>query len=295
MAQNGTLKLELVDVFGKRLQEKVDVSLRNTQLSHAPVFRGLDASKIINIKDLFTGGQGVYQVSIDPPSYHPVSRTVNLKSSVTEETIPFAVDITKIVSVTFPSFGNVAKELRTLLTNSPNVFSFGNLSGQALYDALDDIRRAGVLNIARKTLATRFDNGQTVLSLVREVRELRGDRFFAFVEKALREETKHGVNSGLFHSVPEVLHNLPAQLASEGFTHAGSFKTDDHYGNLQLTFFARGEDFVADIDIDDAAGIGHIFQVLKNHFTGSPTHPYNIHEILVKHQHLDPGYRFNLS
>ena len=73
------------------------------------------------------------------------------------------------------------------------------------------------------------------------------------------------------------------------------FKTDDLYGNLQLSFFRKGEQYVADIDIDDAAGLGHIFQVVKNHFTGSPTHPYNIHEILVKHQHLDPGYKFNLS
>jgi hypothetical protein len=294
MAQNGKLRLELVDVYGKRLQEKVDISLRNLQLTHAPVLRGMDASKIINITDLFAGSQGVYQITIDSPSYHPVSRFVNVKTGgPTELTIPLPVDISKIVSVTFPSFPNLTKELRTLLTNSPNVFGFENNTGQALYDALDDIRRAGVLNIARKTLATRLNDTQPVLSLVKEIRELRGDRFFAFVDKQLREETKHNVNSGLFHPVPEILHSLPAQF--EGFTHAGSFKTDDHFGNLQLTFFMRGDEFVADIDIDDAAGLGHIFQVLKNHFTGSPTHPYNIHEILVIHQHLDPGYRFNLT
>jgi hypothetical protein len=50
-----------------------------------------------------------------------------------------------------------------------------------------------------------------------------------------------------------------------------------------------------DIDIDDAGGLGHIFLVLRNHFTGNPTHPYNIHQILLMHQHLDPGYKFNLS
>src|SRR5215211_1152858 len=178
MAQNGKLKLELVDVFVKRLQEKVDISLRNLQLIHAPVLRGLDASKIINITDLFSGTQGVYQITIDPPSYHPVSRFVNVKTGgPTEETFPFPVDISKIVSVTFPSFPNLTRELRTLLTNSPNVFGFENKTGQVLYDGLDDIRRAGVLNIARKSLATRFNGEQSVLSLVREVRELRGDRF----------------------------------------------------------------------------------------------------------------------
>ena len=51
-------------------------------------------------------------------------------------------------------------------------------------------------------------------------------------------------------------------------------------------------DCVADIDIDDAAGLEHLFQVVRNAITGRPTHPFNIHEILVFHQKIDPGYRF---
>jgi hypothetical protein len=294
MAQDGKLKLELVDVYGKRLQENVDISLRNLQVTHSPVLRNLDASKLINITELFSGTQGVYQVTIDPPSYHPVSHFVNIKTGgPTEKTIAFPLDISKIVSVKFPTFPNVTKGLRGILTNSPNVLGFENKTGQTLYDALDDIRRGGVLNIARKTLATRFDNNESVLERIREIRELRGDRFFAFVDKELREEVKHSVNSGLFHSVSGSQHHLPAQF--EAFEPAGSFKTDDHFGNLQLTFFMKGDECVADIDIDDAGGLGHIFQVLKNHFTGQPTHPYNIHEILMAHQHLDAGYRFNLA
>jgi hypothetical protein len=53
-------------------------------------------------------------------------------------------------------------------------------------------------------------------------------------------------------------------------------------------------DCVADIDIDDAAGIEHVFQVVKNKLSGNPTHPYNIHEILVGYQHNDPGYSFQI-
>jgi hypothetical protein len=294
MAQTGKLKLELVDVFGKRLKENVDIFMRNLLLDHKPALRGVDASKIINISDLHTGSQGIYQVSIDPPSYHPVGRFVTVQTSgVTEMSFPFPVDIAKIVSITFPTFPNLLKDLRTVLTNSPNVLGFENTTGESLYTALDDLRRGGVLNIARKSLATRLSNDKSVLSLIKEIRELRGDRFFAFVEKELREEVKNSVNTGLFHPVSGSLHHLSAQF--EGFTDAGSFKTDDHFGNLQLTFFMKGEECVADIDIDDAGGIEHIFQVLRNHFTGSPTHPYNIHQILMRHQHLDPGYRFNLS
>jgi hypothetical protein len=294
MAQTGKLKLSLIDVFGKRIQEKVDISLRNLQLTHSPVLKNVDASKIINLTKLHSGAQGIYQITIDPPSYHPVSHFINIETGgVTEKSITFPVDISKIASVTFPPFKNLIKELRTLLTNSPNVLGFENKTGEVLYKALDDIRRGGVMNIARKTLATRLSTDKTVLSLIKEIRELRGDRFFAFVEKELREEVKHSVHTGLFHKVSGSLHHLPAQF--EGFSSAGSFKTADHFGNLQLTFFMKGDECVADIDIDDAGGLGHIFQVLKNHFTGSPTHPYNIHQILVQHQHLDPGYRFELT
>jgi len=126
MAQNGKLRLELLDVYGKRLQEKVDIFLRNLHLSHAPVFRNKDASRIIQINDLHTGGQqNVYQISVDPPSYHPVSRFVTIKSSgTTELSMPFPVDIKKIVDVTFPTFPNLLKDLRAILTNSPSVLGF---------------------------------------------------------------------------------------------------------------------------------------------------------------------------
>jgi len=89
--------------------------------------------------------------------------------------------------------------------------------------------------------------------------------------------------------VSPLLHHQPA-----GFTHAGSFKTQDHYGNLQLTFFTNGTDWVADIDIDNANGLEHVFQVLHNQLTGKPTHPYSIHDILVAYQKLDPAYELEI-
>jgi hypothetical protein len=44
---------------------------------------------------------------------------------------------------------------------------------------------------------------------------------------------------------------------------------------------------LADIDIDEAGGLEHVFQVVRNKVSGKPTRPYNIHEILLGHQHLD--------
>jgi hypothetical protein len=296
MAKTGKLKLELVDVYGKRLQENVDISLRHTKLTHNLFFKGVDATKFFQITELFTSTDGPYQITIDPPSYQLVSRFISVKTSgVTDLQITFPIDASKVTSVNFPKYSSLSKELRTLLSNSPAVEGFENKKGEELYDALaeDDIKRAGLFNIACKTLATVYPNGANALSLIKEVRELRGDRFFAFVEKALRDETKNSALTGLFHSADSSLHSLPPQFV--GFTGDGSFKTGELYGNLQITFFRKGDEFVADIDIDDAGGILHVFQVLKNHFTGNPTHPYNIHEILVFHQQLDPKYTFNIK
>ncbi|MFN2596791.1 MAG: hypothetical protein ABR563_06350, partial [Pyrinomonadaceae bacterium] len=117
MPQDATLKLSLVDVYGKRLQERVDIFMRNVTLaSDQPTFRGVDASRLINIKGLSAPTNNVYQIMIDPPSYHPTNRFVPIKSSGSQEEYVFAIDITKVVRVVFPAFASNPRELRDLLT-----------------------------------------------------------------------------------------------------------------------------------------------------------------------------------
>jgi len=289
MAAEVRLQLELLNVYGKFLGEKVDVILRH-QVLNETVKASVNATNKIQITGLRGAPQGLYRIEIDPPSYQYVSQFVPMKASgITPLSLTFPIDPGKVKKVNFPAFASklVSDDLRTLLENSDKVFSFEGKKGKELYDALDDIRRAGMLNIAVKTAATPLTNGRTVLSYIQRLNEIRGDRFFCSVPRELREETKNSVAEGLFDPADQSQHHPP-----EGFSHAGSFKTPDHYGNLQLTFFMRGDECVADIDIDDANGLEHIFQVLRNKLSGNPTHPYNIHEILVGYQHLDPGYTF---
>jgi len=289
MPNEPRLALELRDVYGELLRERVDILLRHQVLSEIVKVNNNASTKIV-IAGLHGAPQGLYRLDVDPPSYQYTSQFVNLKASgTTNLTLTFPIDPGKVKKVKFPVFANIQGDLKKLLENSEKVFGFEKKKGKELYDALDDIRRAGLLNIAAKTGKTTLTNGRTVLSYIQELREIRGDRFFASVPKELREETKNSVAEGLIHPADESLHHPPA-----GFSHAGSFKTPDHYGNLQLTYFMNGDDCVADIDIDDAAGIEHVFQVLRNKLSGSPTHPYNIHEILVGFQHNDPGYSFQI-
>jgi hypothetical protein len=196
------------------------------------------------------------------------------------------VDPDKVVSVDFPGWDRIPFAQR-LLEASTNVLGYAGLRGEALYNQFDSIRRAGLLNIIAKCRRTPLESGGVVFDHIREIRELRGDRFFAVVPKELRENVKNSSLSGLFEEVNGSLHRPP-----DGYSLAGSYKTPDRYGNLQLTFFASGENWIADIDIDDASGVEHVFQVLRNRITGQPTHPYYIHDILVRYQEIDPGYKF---
>lgn len=287
MPDNAKLQLELRDVYGKFLGEKVDIILRHQVLSEVK-----KASPNVTAKVEITGLQGApqgrYQMEIDPPSYQYISQFVNMKASgITSRSITFPIDPGKVVKVNFQAFAKLTEDLRILLDKSDKVLSFEGKKGKDLYDALDDIRKAGMLNIATKTNATALSNGRTVLSYIDQLNEIRGDRFFCDVPKELRSETKNSAAEGLFRKVSGSLHTPPP-----GFQPAESFKTSEKYGNLQLTFFSNGEKFKADIDIDDAGGLEHVFQVLRNKLSGKPTHPYNIHEVLVAHQHLDPGYTF---
>ena len=290
MDRDGALQLDLLDVYGDHVQEKVDIYLRHQTLAaEQRIARGVDASKSILIKQLLGAPQGLYRIEIYAPSYLPTSWFVNVKSGgVTSKAKMLLIDPRKVVRVDFPSFEQLPYG-RDLLERCSNVLGFEGRSGASLYDSLDDIRRAGLLNILAKCQHTRLAEGGTVLCHLQELRELRGDRFYATVSHALRESVRNSVPDGAFFPVNGLLHRPP-----DGYSLAGSFKTPDSYGNLQLTFFCNGTDWVADIDIDDAGGLEHAFQVIRNAVTGQPTHPYNIHQILLYWQELDPGYRLIL-
>lgn len=281
----GRLKVQLVNTRGTALGEKVDISLHHLTTGANSLIRRQSARTMI-LTGLRPPPNGLYRLLVDPPSYLPVSVFANTGSDDIVSLV-FPVDPAKVTSVRFPEFAAVSADAQRILMASPNVLGFEGKSGKPLWEALDPIRKAGFLNILAKTQSTAFANGRTVASYLSELREARGDRFFIDVPQQLREETKNAVLAGLFVQVDGSLHHPPP-----GFDHAGSFKTHDRYGNLQLTFFTDGTMWRADVDIDDAGGLEHVFQVVRNSVSGRPTHPFDIHEILVAHQRLEPGYEF---
>jgi hypothetical protein len=289
MDKKAKLAFELVDVFGDFVNENAEIMLECQELTDRQRARA-DASGRFVVPGLIGPPRNRYKVQIEVPGYRFVSFFASAQEKETPDgrVVFLAVEPAKVIRVQFPEFVDLAPEARALLEHSDQVQGFPSMAGKGLYDAFDDIRRSGFLNIVAKCSRTRLSNARTVLSYftdpVSRLTDVRGDRFFAQVPQELRDETKNSVAAGLFDPASSALHRPP-----DGFTSAGSFKTPDRAGNLQLTFHAQGGNFASDIDIDDLNGFAHIFQLIQN--IGGRTHPYNIHQILVRSQEIDPGYR----
>jgi hypothetical protein len=285
MEGSGRLELEFLDVHGTRLTEPVDIVLRHRILQEESRASDVDASHPVAIAGLRTEPQGLYILRINAPSYQPVARFVTIPASgLRRETVTLPIRADKARAV-FPAYDELDDRLQGILERSPNVKGHEGLTGPALYAALGDSAKAGLLNIAKKSLATEFRDGADLLPHL-ILLDVVGDRCFVEVPPALIDQMPSLIDGDFFRAVNGSLHEPPA-----GFVPVGSFKTLDAFGNLQLTFFRSATACRADVDIDDAAGLAHVFQVVRNHVSGDPTHPYNIHQILMAHQHLDPGYR----
>jgi len=216
-------------------------------------------------------------------------KVVNVRQRETtdaEVVLPIRPD--KVSRVSFPGHDALPEDLLRLLDASGHVTDFDGMSGMYLYDALDDACRANFLNVAAKLRAADFAPGN-VLTYFRELVELRDAHFFALVRRDFFEAAVNAAAAGDLREVSGALHLPPERLRN--FEGAGSFKTHETYGGMQLTFFSDGENYLIDADLDDGMWLSHISQEHQGIFGAEAFHPYVLHEILVAEQQIDPGYR----
>lgn len=252
------LQITAVDTEGRRVHGPITALLTPAQGSA----RRASGPNPLAIAGLATGPSIPFRCQVSAPGYCTVGRLVNVGANVQLETFVLPVDADKVVGTIFPGHVSLPRDVQTLV--SPE-----------RYEAISDEERAGLLNITTKLRA------EGLLSSVSGVYIPKRDRIIAWVSPMLWETVS---TSPKFKEVSGSLHQAP-----EGWFSAKSFKTGEPAGNLQVTFFRRGVEWMADIDIDDAGGFAHTFQVVRNAVTRETTHPYNIHEIL-RMQGLDPGY-----
>jgi hypothetical protein len=277
-----------VDLYGDKPQDAVSVLAKHTVLSSQANAPRHDAKKKLTIDGLDSSNGGRYLVQVFPTLYRPVSLFLRIREDEQlEHVFDMVPDPDRVTDVKFPPYAELGDDLKRVLEISTVEGNESN-QGEALFQALGNVRRAGLLNLYAKMKATRFENGTDAFSFVQSLRRVRGERFFADVKKEFRDEVKNSVHTKLFEKVSGSLHKAP-----QGFDLDDSFKTDDAAGNLQLTFFRKQDalEFMIDADIDRSKGLEHAFDVISHTITNKDTHPYDVHAILLKAQKIDTGYR----
>jgi hypothetical protein len=164
---------------------------------------------------------------------------------------------------------------------------------KAKWDALDKKNRATVLNLSAKMFNDKLKNGDALIKSVESIVEKKLDkdhreRIYAIVNGNLLGALRKFPEG--FRSVSGSLHNFFDDWVPVG--QQNSFKSRNDAGNIQFTFATNpAGGSLADIDLDDHTGIKHAADVLRHKITGANTNPYDLHQILIYFQGIDPGYR----
>ena len=298
----GSLTIEVSDARGGAVSGRLDIeldphaqSIGGDAMEVSFNVAGHKSFEITNIS-CHDGPGTLYAVRLNADGYKPYAFFQPMRPGArnlpSEARVRLMVNPKKVHSIAAPAFAELpaafrraleAAEMAELADEDRDLLG---LSGAALYDAMDPMRKASLLNLVAKGMHGSSDR---IASFVRSPAILRQDRCFAEVDPALHDKL---ARSDKYKSAPGKLHTPP-----RGFELANSFKSRDAHANLQVTFMRQiGTDVMwADIDIDEASGFEHGFEVIRNALVDGRTNPYVVRELLLlalDHQPIDPGYDF---
>jgi hypothetical protein len=235
----------------------------------------------------------LYTVRVEVTGYKPYAffQTIETGRNLPSEAhVRLMVDPGKVQDIDSPGFAALPASFRRGLENA-SMTKLGaedadlvGRQGVDLYDALGPRRKACLLNLVAKASHPASDR---VARFVQAPTILRQDRCFAAVDPAMQGFLR---KSDRFKSAPSLLHEPP-----KGFRRLDSFKTRDAHANLQVTFMQQAASGAvwADIDIDEASGIEHGFEVIRNALLKGRTNPFLVRELLLlsdPSSPIDPGY-----
>lgn len=302
MAVTGDLEIRLTDMAGGMVS---GITLDLQPVSGEPGTGGEPRTvNVGTVQDLTVTGipcrdgiGTVYKVIAFAPHFRPYGyfQLIKPRKNRASDDVEFWVKPGDVKKIGAPPFGDLPAQARSILSTASMIAvekedrDLLGLSGAPLYAALGPLRQACFLNLMAK--ANDDTTAAGCLAFFEGLFISRQDRFFAAVDSTL---PKRLTNSPCFISAPSTLH-----LPPPGYVMTGeSFKSRDAHANLQVTFMRHTttNQLAADIDIDEASGVEHGLEVIRNAAFKKRTNPYLIHEFLLEadpiHRSLDPGYTF---
>jgi hypothetical protein len=300
----GKLHLHLTDLRGQALNEEVELDFERMkgdsgvggESMEVSIKMGSETDAIISGLPCRGGIGTIYRVVASTDHYRVYSyfqRIVEDTVNGGADDVEFWVKPGEVSDIDASVFDELPDRVQQILNaaqmkeDKPEDRDLLGLSGAALYDELGPLRKACLLNIAKKASHETTDN---CLLAIEDLLVCRQDRFFAFVNSALVNQLN---DSPRFKSAGNGLHPPLA-----GFSVGPSFKSRDAHANIQLTFMVQNSTgrMAADIDIDESSGIEHGLEVIHNALFKKRTNPYVIREFLLSadplNHSLDPGYGF---
>lgn len=283
--------INLKDVHGQTITDEVEVTFYNQKVQ--------SFNQRFNVKFKGTAAvlpgvpafpNGLAEVFIKPKRYRYKSIFINViggqKNSINEDLFvdpdkarPKLMDFDDLKAKVYGA------DLLRILDNSG--------IKKAAWNELDKRNRATVLNLSAKMFHDKLKNGDSLIGNVEIIVQ-------KLLDKNHRERIYATVNGnflGALRKFPEQFRSVSGSLHKffddwTPVSQQNSFKSRNNAGNIQFTFATNpsGES-LADIDLDDHTGIKHAADVLKHKITGANTNPYDLHQILIYFQGIDPGYR----
>jgi hypothetical protein len=301
----GNLVVHLSDMAGEMIKGRVDIDLR--RVSGSPGAGGENMTVSVNgpVGQLTitgiacqTGPGTMYEVRAAAPHYRKYAFFQLIqenRDNTASDDVEFWVKPGDVKDIHAPAVSKLPAAAQAMLAQAAMITDrredgeLLGLSGSDLYTQMGALRRACFLNIVKK--AADAATACSCLDAFKELLIVRQDRLFARVAAGLPEQLRQ---SAVFKSAPGALHEPPPGFAPP----TESFKSKDPHANLQITFMqelATGG-LAADIDIDEAAGIEHGFEVIRNAVFNNRTNPYLIREFMsaadLERRSLCPEYRF---
>jgi hypothetical protein len=301
----GNLVVHLSDMAGALAKGRVDIDLKRVSGSPGAGGENMEVSVTGPVGRLTitgiacqTGPGTMYEVRASTPHHRKYAFFQLIqedRDNTASDDVEFWVKPGDVSDIQAPAMANLPSTVQTMLSQAamivdkPEDRDLVGLSGNALYKALGPLRKACLLNIVTK--AADAKTSDNCLPSFGDLLIVRQDRLFARVASTLREQLRA---APMFKSAPGALHEPPPGFSPP----IECFKSKDPHANLQVTFMtelATGG-LAADIDIDEASGIEHGFEVIRNAVFKKRTNPFLIREFMnaadLTDHSLSPDYTF---
>lgn len=276
----GVVVLELRDAFDQFISDELELRFRNLRAQSLDFKTNVALHGVpLRLEGVIAFPEGNWRLEIFPKKYRFKSVFVDVPSNgewVVKQT--FFVDPSKVKPI-FPTAEEIASGARW------SALAKVLKDSTTQYASLDNEQKAGLLNLFAKMMHPSTEKSwDDVVGIF----GFKPARIYARVNNQLWDKVRFLPQR--FQEKPGTMHSFDDKWTR--LAEHASFKTPDPMGNLQLIFAnnAAGE-MAVDADLDDHQGLKHAFDVIRHKFSGD-TNPYDIHQVLVKFQKIDPGYRF---